>query len=100
VVIGLASPWPVVGELAVLAMALLGGAALLRSGVVVDDYVGDLERVARGDPVAPWLRVEVESRVELERSVFVGARRSPNVRRPGVDTPRPVVPTRRPGETP
>ncbi|MCI4353776.1 MAG: hypothetical protein L3K06_00230 [Thermoplasmata archaeon] len=81
--VSLVAPWPAVGALAVLGLALVGSLAILRSSAIVDGYVDDLHRVGRGDAVAPMLRLEVASRIELERPVFVGARPSPNARRPG-----------------
>jgi len=81
VTVGLFAPWAFVGELAIVALAALGGVALLESGAIVDGYVDDLRRVGRGDTAPPFLRVEVESRIELERPVFVGARPSPHGRR-------------------
>ena len=82
-------PWPWVGILAVLALAALGGTAILRSESLVEGYVDDVRRVRRGETVPPVLRLEVVSRIELERPVFVGARPSPNARRPRAEIPAP-----------
>ncbi len=79
--LSLAAPWPAVGEAALLALAALGGAALLASGAIVDGYVEDLQRAELGDAAPRLLRLEVESRIELERPVFVGAHTSPHARR-------------------
>ena len=88
VVLGVLAPWPYLGGLAVLGLALVGGAAVLESGAIIAAYTGDLRQVARGDTVPPVLRVEVESRIELERPLFVGARPSPNLRRPRGGRPK------------
>jgi hypothetical protein len=88
IAIGLVAPWPLVGALSVLALAALGGVALLGSDSIVAGYVDDVRAVARGDPVSPLVRVEVLSRIELERPVFVGGRPSPNHRRVRPDAPQ------------
>jgi hypothetical protein len=93
VLVGLYAPWANVGILAILGLAVLGGAALLRSGSLVEGYVGDLHTVGRSDSTASILRVEVESRIEVDRRVFVGARPSPQHRR-SPPAAEPVAPLR------
>jgi hypothetical protein len=81
------APWAAIGELALLALAALGGAALWESSAIADAYADDHRRAGRAGAAPSMLHVEVQSRLDLERSVFVGARPSPHARRPRVEPP-------------
>jgi hypothetical protein len=85
VAMGLWAPWSVLGLLALLGLGVLGGAALWASGNIAEGYVDDIRRAGGPGSAPSLLRVEVDSRIGLERPVFVGARPSPHVRRPRVD---------------
>jgi hypothetical protein len=82
VIVAYLAPWAMLGALAVLGLAALGGAALWESDMITQQYLEDVRRAGRPGSGSSLLHVEVHSSVGLDRPVFIGARPSPHGRRP------------------